>query len=107
MRDTFTHGLLRPGLLITASLLVVLTAFSPGRLGAFPDTLEVTLGEVIGHALKASPRILAAESGVDQAQGMKTASLAGNLPHLSVSEVFNRGNDPVFAFGSKLRQARF
>jgi outer membrane protein len=86
-------------------LVVLLLAAGPLR--AYPDTLEVSLGEVIDRALKASPRILAAESGVRQARGMQVASLAGNLPHLSLSEMFNRGNDPVFAFGSKLRQTAF
>ncbi|MEA1996845.1 MAG: TolC family protein, partial [Gemmatimonadota bacterium] len=71
------------------------------------DWEGLTLAEVEEHALSRSPRILAAEKSVEQAEGQKLASLSGYLPHLTVSEVFNRGNDPVFAFGTKLRQARF
>ena len=29
------------------------------------------------------------------------------MPHLSFSETATRGNDPVYVFGSKLRQQRF
>ena len=108
MRDTFKLTLLRPQApRVANTLAILLLTVAPVSLSGDSDTLEVSLIEVINHALKASPRILAAESGVRQAQGMKLASLAGNLPHLSLSEIFNRGNDPVFAFGSKLRQAGF
>ncbi len=79
----------------------------PARPAAASDTLRVTLEELIEHALSSSPRILAAEKSVEQAEGHQLASLAGFLPHLKVSEVFSRGNDPVFAFGTKLRQSRF
>ena len=79
----------------------------PARSEAAGDTLRVRLQEVIEHALSASPRILAAGKSVEQAEGHQLASLAGFLPHLKVSEVFSRGNDPVFAFGTRLRQSRF
>ena len=108
MRDTFYLNLVLSKIPAAANALaILLMAVAPVSLSAYSDTLEVSLNQVIDHALEASPRILAAQSGVRQAQGMKTASLAGNLPSLSVAEVFNRGNDPVFAFGSKLRQAGF
>jgi len=108
MKKTSTFIPLQRQVPVAAGLLAaLLLAAAPANLSGYPDTLEVSLGQVIGRALEASPRILAAESGVRQAHGMKVASLAGNLPQISISEVFNRGNDPVFAFGSKLRQAGF
>ena len=88
-----------------AALLALLLV--PAQPAAGADTLRVTLAEVIEHALSASPRILAAGKSVEQAEGYQLSSLAGFLPQLKVSEVFSRGNDPVFAFGTKLRQARF
>ena len=106
MRGYFTLIQLPNRLSSFASILLVLI-LAAGPLRAYPDSLEVSLSEVIEQALKASPRILASESGVRQARGMEVASLAGNLPHLSLSETFNRGNDPVFSFGSKLRQSAF
>jgi outer membrane protein TolC len=71
------------------------------------DTLEVTLGEVLDYARGESPRVLASQSAARAAEGMELASLAGFLPHLKLSEEFSRGNDPVFAFGTRLRQSRF
>ncbi|HLA40971.1 MAG TPA: TolC family protein [Candidatus Glassbacteria bacterium] len=84
----------------------VLVPASPAGLAA-ADTLSVSLAEVIGHARANSPQILAARSQAESARGMELASLAGFFPHLTLSEVFTRGNDPVFAFGSKLRQGIF
>ncbi len=99
------HRLKRFFAVPAAALLPLLLV--PARPAAASDTLRVTLEELIEHALSSSPRILAAEKSVEQAEGHQLASLAGFLPHLKVSKVFSRGNDPVFAFGTKLRQSRF
>ncbi|MEA2064453.1 MAG: TolC family protein [Gemmatimonadota bacterium] len=108
MRGNFITNLLQPKARLCAAMpAIMLLVAAPVYSSGSPDTLKVSLDRMISYALKSSPRILAAESGVLEARGMKVASLAGNLPHVSVSEVFSRGNDPVFAFGSKLRQAGF
>ncbi|MFH1069944.1 MAG: TolC family protein [Candidatus Glassbacteria bacterium] len=82
-------------------------ATSPAGVAAAVDTLQVSLAEVIDHALAESPQIRAAQSEAQSARAQELASLAGFFPHLTLSEVFSRGNDPVFAFGSKLRQGVF
>ena len=79
----------------------------PGNVAAQDDTLRVTLSQMLEHAATQSPRVLAARSEVAMAEGQKLASLSGYLPQVTVSEVFNRSNDPVFAFGTKLRQSIF
>jgi outer membrane protein len=94
----------------TVKYLAVLTAIlaiATARPAAAADTLKVTLDQVLDHARGKSPRVLAARSGAESAEGMELASLAGFLPHLKLSEQFSRGNDPVYAFGTKLRQSRF
>jgi len=90
---------------ITGWLLLLLAALAAPLAAA--DTLEVSLGEVLDYARGKSPQVLSAESQADAASGMELASLAGFMPHLKLSEEFMRGNDPVFAFGSRLRQGRF
>ena len=48
----------------------------------------------------ANADLKAAEAGVSQAR-------SGLLPHLNFAEDISRGNDPVYVFGTKLRQQRF
>ncbi len=89
------------------AVLTAILAIGAVRPATAADTLKVTLGQMLDHARGKSPRVLAARSGAAAAEGMELASLAGFLPHLKLSEQFSRGNDPVYAFGTKLRQSRF
>lgn len=90
-----------------AALVAAVLSFSPGGLSAREDTVRVTLAQMLDHAGKQSPMVLAARSEAAMAEGGALASLAGFLPQITVSEVFTRSNDPVFAFGTKLRQSIF
>ncbi len=90
--------------LVVLAALITIAAAPPASAA---DTLEVSLDQVLDHARGKSPRVLAARSGARAAEGMELASLAGFLPHLKLSEQFSRGNDPVYAFGTRLRQSRF
>lgn len=93
---------------LTAGVLAALGALAlPAVARAQTDTLRVSLDEVLSYAAKSSPQVRAAQSGAEAAEGQKMASLAGYLPHLKMNEMFARSNDPVFAFGSKLRQSIF
>ncbi len=67
----------------------------------------ITLQEAIQIALEKNPMRKmaladqkAAFAGVKQAQAML-------LPHIGFSEIATLGNDPVYVFGTKLRQQRF
>ena len=88
-------------MLVTASMLLLF-----GSLRA-ADSLDVSVSELIDNALKNSDRVMASLNSVEIAEGQKMSSLGGFLPHLTLSEMFSRSNDPVYAFGTKLRQARF
>ena len=48
----------------------------------------------------ANADLKAAEAGVSQAR-------SGLLPRLNFAEDISRGNDPVYVFGTRLRQQRF
>ncbi len=72
-----------------------------------PSAAPLSLRQAATIALEKNPlrkaalaETKAASAGVKEAQSFL-------LPHLSFSETATRGNDPVYVFGSKLRQQRF
>lgn len=67
----------------------------------------LTLQQAVSTALEKNPLRKAAMFDRQAAgAGIKEAR-AALLPQVDFSEAFQRGNDPVFVFGSKLRQQRF
>jgi outer membrane protein TolC len=80
--------------------------FSMGRLAA--GTQEpLTLRQAINEALGQSPEAAIARAGnldANLAAGMARTQL---LPQLGFTEDISRGNDPVYAFGTRLRQRQF
>lgn len=67
----------------------------------------LTLKDAIQIALKQSPDIHSAKSGVDEAKANTSLARTQFLPQVSVTEDMSRGNDPVYVFGTRLRQQRF
>jgi outer membrane protein len=67
----------------------------------------LTLQQAISAALKHSPQ--AAIANADKNEAKATASMARSqlLPQLNFTEDISRGNDPVYAFGTRLRQRSF
>jgi len=67
----------------------------------------LTLGQAIQQALGKSPA--AAIARADSQDAKSAASLARTqlLPQLNFTEDISRGNDPVYAFGTRLRQRQF
>jgi len=73
--------------------------------GQEPSALR--LSQAVAIALEKSPArkmaaadVSAAKAGVDQAR-------SSFLPRVNFAETFTYGNDPVYAFGTRLRQGRF
>ncbi len=66
-----------------------------------------TLSRALARALQHSRRLRAADAGERAARAAIAAARAGWLPELNVSEGLTRSDDPVFVFGSLLRQHRF
>ena len=81
-------------------------AFSipPSRAGEL-ETL--TLSAACEKALKDNPLIRMSLSGRQIADAQLKEARAGWFPLLQFGEIFTRGNNPVFVFGSLLEQSRF
>ena len=75
--------------------------------GAGAQTAQLTLRQAIDRALGQNPA--AAVAGADEKAAGASARLARTylLPQLSFTEDISRGDDPVFAFGMRLRQRQF
>jgi outer membrane protein TolC len=67
----------------------------------------LTLDEAIARALKQNPAVRAADAGRTEASERARQARAGWLPRLDVTETWQRGNQPVFVFGSILAQRDF
>ena len=68
---------------------------------------SLTLQQAVNIALEKNPLRKAAIADTKVASAGVRAARSFLMPHVSVSETASRGNDPVFVFGSQLRQQRF
>ena len=95
-RDRFALGLLAFMSLVTAAL---------GQTAA--EAASLTLQQAVNVALEKNPvrKVALADRRVASADAREARSVL--MPHLNFSETATRGNDPVYVFGSKLRQQRF
>jgi len=67
----------------------------------------MTLRQAIQMALKQSPEKDIAKAGTEEAKADTALARSQLLPQISFTEDISRGNDPVYAFGTRLRQQRF
>ena len=67
----------------------------------------LTLRQAIQQALGENPEIKAAAAGNLEAKANASLARTQLLPQINFVEDISRGNDPVYVFGSKLRQQRF
>jgi len=92
------------------SLLTSLLALAvPGLLGAqqTQQPSPITLQQAVNIALEKNPERKAALADTRAASADVREARSFLLPHAAFSETVTRGNDPVYVFGSKLRQQRF
>lgn len=68
---------------------------------------RLTLKQAVETALAKNPGIQAAGDYAQAVEKGIAVARAGRLPHLSFSEGFTRGNNPVYVFGSLLTQRQF
>ncbi len=68
---------------------------------------SLTLQQAVTIALEKNPLRKAAIADTKVASAGVRAARSFLMPHLSFSETATRGDDPVYVFGSKLRQQRF
>lgn len=67
----------------------------------------LTLRQAIQTALKLSPDASAAKAGIEEAKASVSIARSQYLPQVNFTEDMSRGNDPVYVFGTRLRQQRF
>ncbi len=67
----------------------------------------LTLRQAIQQALKQNPEADVARAGTEDAKAGAALARTQFLPQLTFTEDMSRGNDPVYVFGTKLRQQRF
>lgn len=67
----------------------------------------LTLREAIQRALGQSPEAAMARADNQEAKAGTMLARTQLLPQLSFAEDISRGNDPVYAFGTRLRQRQF
>jgi len=67
----------------------------------------LTLEGAIRAALKQNPEVEVARAGVDDAQATLALARTQYLPQINFTEDISRGNDPVYVFGTRLRQQEF
>jgi outer membrane protein TolC len=70
-------------------------------------TPALTLGEAIREALGESPAAAIASAGNQEAKAGAAQARTQLLPKLNFTEDISRGDDPVYAFGTRLRQRQF
>ena len=68
---------------------------------------QLSLSEAVAIALEKNPMRKAAMADQHAAKAGVGMSRSFLLPHVMFGEGFTRGDDPVFVFGSKLRQQQF
>ena len=67
----------------------------------------LTLRQAINQALGQSPEAAIAVAGNQDAKAAASLARTALLPQLTFTEDISRGNDPVYAFGIRLRQRQF
>jgi len=104
-------GASRPGqfclraLLITLSSLLIAPQFVIAQQRQSPRVLS--LAQAVKIALEENPVRKAALADTRAASANVAEARASLFPHATFSETATRGDDPVYVFGSRLRQQRF
>ncbi len=81
---------------------------STAQVHSAPSVISVlSLQDAISKASAANPQVVVARAQQKQSLAGEQAARAGLLPKLGVAETFTDSTDPVFSFGTKLRQGRF
>jgi len=91
------------GFLRTSRWLVLLSCMAGLGAGA----QQLTLRQAIDQALGANPQAKLASAGSSEAKAGVSLAKTQLLPQINFTEDISRGDDPVYVFGSKLRQQSF
>jgi len=78
-----------------------------GRLAAAQAQDPLSLRKAVDEALRQNPEAAIARADGQEAKSEATMARTQLLPRLNFTEDISRGNDPVYAFGTRLRQGQF
>lgn len=92
---------------LRCNLAVVIAAVTILATGHAQSASPLTLHDAVTIALEKNPLRKAALADTRAASADTQVARSFLLPHISFSETATRGNDPVYVFGSRLRQQRF
>lgn len=87
--------------------LVILAVLAVSLAAAQESPQPLSLSQAVQMALEKNPQRKAAVADTKATAAGVRVSRAGLLPNIVFSETATRGNDPVYVFGSRLRQQRF
>ena len=89
--------------------MMAFTALAAAGPAGAQETVErpLSLSQAVQEALARNPDLRIAASRVDMTRANERSALSPLIPQLDVGAGFVRSNDPVFAFGTKLRQGAF
>ncbi|HVZ83938.1 MAG TPA: TolC family protein [Terracidiphilus sp.] len=88
-------------------LLALAGLCTTGAAQSVPSASPLTLQDAVLLALRQAPEHRAAALDVDAARTSQRMEKTALLPTFSFAEQATRGNDPVYVFGTRLRQQRF
>ncbi len=91
----------------SAHVLATLLLVAPGPAAAQTPQTILTLERAVGETLARNHALQAARAGADQAAAQADAAQSAWYPRLSVAESWQRGNQPVFVFGTLLSSRQF
>jgi outer membrane protein len=98
---------LRTALKILVSLAIAWLTFGKASAQQEAQSSSLSLQQAVNIALEKNPLRKAAIADTKVASAGVREARSWLMPHLSFSETATRGDDPVYVFGSKLRQQRF
>src|SRR6266702_3391602 len=90
-----------------STFLKVLLVFTFAGPAAAAQSAPLTLSGAVSIALEKNPAKKLAAADLASASAGVDLARSGFMPRISFSETATRGNDPVYAFGTRLRQGRF
>ena len=99
-------GAVKPGLQFVIACIVTSLSLVD-RAIAQQAPAPLSLQRAVTIALEKNPQRKAALADTRASSADVRAARSPFMPHLSFSEIATRGNDPVYVFGTRLRQQRF
>ena len=93
--------------MIRRTVLLLVLSLTLGAAISAPAQAPLMLADAISRAAAQHPTAQAAEAAAQTAAHRLREARAGQLPTADVTESWQRGNQPVYAFGSLLGQRQF